>query len=235
MRGLVGFVVLTATLVALLAAFAVPAVVAPVVAAAVRAASPFGDQPLEVEVDVDPLALLWGQVSEIRISGANLERDGASVGALDLTVRGAGLGDREFERVEGSLATIAVAGQDGRPIRVRSVLLGGPSRAVVAKAGVDPADAVALIGAALADAGFRVDSIQLVDGGAAIGALGREAIVIPTVADGGIYVPAVLGSSPIPIIVPEPGDAWRISTVTVSPRGLDIEASVDAQRLLGRE
>lgn len=232
MRSLIGFLAFTATLVGLLAAFAVPAFVEPAVVAAVRAASPFGEQPLEVEVDVDAIGLLRGFVGEIRISGSNLATDGATIGALDITVRGVGIADRAFDSIVGSLGAIDVVDGDGSTIRVESVALSGPSGAVEAVAHVDAAQSQRLLLAALADAGYVLDGLRLVDGGVEAVILGQSVLVAPVVLDGGLYVPSIVGGGSIPVVVPAAGDAWRITAAAVSRSGLTIEAIVDSGRIL---
>ncbi|MEO5703849.1 MAG: hypothetical protein ABIZ52_00205 [Candidatus Limnocylindrales bacterium] len=98
MRSFFGFLAFVTGLIVLVAAFAVPAFVAPAIATEVRNASPFGDQPLDVQVDVNAIGLIRGFVSEIRVSGADLER--VISGGISLVVFG--------QRVE-----VAVGVQDG--------------------------------------------------------------------------------------------------------------------------
>jgi hypothetical protein len=232
MRSLIGFLVFTATFVALLAAVALPAVVAPVVVAAVRDASPFGDQPLDVEVDVDAIGLLRGFVGEIRISGSDLATSGATIGSLDVTAQGVGLDAREFQSVAGSLGSIDVTNDAGARIRLQSISLAGPSGAVVARAHLDAAQTMSLTRAALANAGYELGALELVEGGVAFELLGERLIVVPAVMDGGLHVPSVMGMESIPVMVPAVGDAWRITTARFSPTGLEIEALVDVRPLL---
>jgi hypothetical protein len=235
MRSLFGFLVFTTVLVALLAAVAVPALAGPVVVAAVRSASPFGDQPLEVEVDVDAIGLLRGFVSEIRISGSDLTTSGATIDTLDLTARGVGLEARDFQSVVGSLGSIDVPDGAGATIRVESVSLAGPSGAVEARAHLGAAETMRVIHGALADAGYELGALELVEGGVHVELLGQRVIVVPAVMHGGLHVPSVMGMDSIPVIVPAVGDAWRIATARVSPTGLEINALVDTRRLLGQD
>ena len=235
MRSFLGFLVFIATLVAVMAAFAVPALVSPLVVSAVRSASPFGDQPLDVEVDVDAISLARGFVREIRISGADLASDGVLVGLLDVTLQGVSIGDHGFVDAGGSLEAVDVGLPDGSSIRVSSVALSGPSTAVTALASLDPAEAARLIEAALADAGLQLDAVTLVDGGFALNVFGQRAEVGLVVIDGALVVPSLLGLSSVPVLQPQPGDAWRVIKVSVDPGGLQIEARVDVARLIATD
>lgn len=232
MRSFLGFLVFIATLVAVLAAFAVPAFVSPLVVSAVRSASPFGDQPLDVEVDVDAISLARGFVRAIRISGAELEGDGVLVGSLDLTLQGVSIGDHGFADVAGSLEAVDVGLPDGTSVRVRSVTLSGPSTAVTARARLDPSEASSLLVTALADAGLQLDAVQLIDGGVAISIFGQQAEVALAVVDGAIVVPSLLGLSSVPVLQPEPGDAWRVVALSVGPAGIEIDTRVDVARMI---
>jgi hypothetical protein len=232
MRSFLGFVVFIAALVAVLAAFALPAAVSPLVVAAVRDASPFGDQPLHVEVDLDAIGLAQGFVREIRISGTDLAGEGVLVGSLDLVIQAVAIQGHGFQGVAGGMAAVDVALADGRSVRVRSVTLSGPSTAIAARVTLDPSEAVALIRAELGDAGVQVDAVELVDGGFAIDAFGQRAEVALAVVDGAIVIPSLLGLASVPVLEPQPDDAWRIVGISIDPRGLDVEARVDAGRLI---
>jgi hypothetical protein len=174
-------------------------------------------------------------VREIRISGADLERDGVLVGALDLTIQGASIDAHGFANLAGSLEAVDVGLPDGSSVRVRSVTLMGPSTAVEAGAFVEAGEAAALIRAAFADAGLEPEAIELVDGGVAIGVLGQRAEVALAVIDGAIVAPSLLGLTSVPVIQPRPGDAWRLIGLSVDPTGLEIQASVDAGQLIATD
>jgi hypothetical protein len=235
MRSFLGFLVFIAALVAVLAAFALPAVVSPLVVSAVRSASPFGDQPLDVEVDVDAIGLIRGFVREIRISGEDLERDGVVVGSLDLAIQGVSIGDQGFAGLAGGLDAVDVGLPEGTSIRVGSVELSGPSTAVHARATLEAPEAEALILAAFADAGLELDGLQLVEGGVAVDVFGTRAEVGLAVANGAIVAPSLLGLASVPVLQPQPGDAWRVVGLSVEPGGLEIDATVDAGRLMATD
>src|SRR5262245_57768700 len=105
MRGFFGFLVLLLVALAIAALVIVPAIVRPMVVEQVRQASPF-EQPIEVEVDVDPLQLLLGSIREIRVTGANLEAEGAIIGSLDLTLSDVSTGSRTWRSLVGRLSNV---------------------------------------------------------------------------------------------------------------------------------
>ncbi len=232
MRSFLGFLVFTAALVAILAVFLVPPVVAPIVVTAVREASPFGDQALDVEVDVDALGLMRGFVGEIRISGSDLEARGVTIDALDVTVQGVEIGgDHDFAGVDGAFGGLVVLGGADSPVEVRALTVSGPSTDVTATATLVPEQALILVRDSLADAGVDASDVELVDGGVAFQVAGQRLEVALVVNNGAIVVP-MFGSSPVPVLAPDASDSWRITAVSVDPTGLEIEASVDAVALL---
>jgi hypothetical protein len=232
MRSFLGFLVFIGVLIALLGAVVLPMLVAPMVAATVRDAAPFGEQRLDVEVDVDPIGLLRGLVSEIRISGTDLEADGARLGSLTLVLRDVRIGDRSFADASGATQSIDLVLADGSPISVSSVTLSGASTAVEALASLEATAAAALIRAGLADAGLALAEVELIDGGVAFDVLGERVEVALAVEGGAVVVASVAGLASVPVVSPAVGDPWRIVAVTVKPTGILIEATVDAEGLL---
>ena len=164
MRSFFGFLGFVAVLILLVAAFAVPAVVGPMVASTVRAASPFGDQPLDVQVDVDAIGLIRGFVREIHVSGSNLERDGGTIESLDIKVQAVGIGDHAFTETLGGLDGIALPTDDGSSISVARVTLSGPSTALTAEATMERAAALAFIQHQFDAQGVAVSDLQLIAG-----------------------------------------------------------------------
>jgi hypothetical protein len=235
MRGLLGFFVFVGVVVGALAVVLVPVLVAPLVAAAVRDVSPFEGQDVAVEVDVDPLGLIRGFVSEIRMDGADLAADDLRIGTMDVTARGVRIDDHSFAEVAGSLSSIEVPMFDGAPVTIDSVTLSGPSDAVAATASLDAANAATLIRTTLADVGVDPGTVTLVDGGIAIEVFGQPVQVALAVDDGALVIPPMLGLGPIPIIAPGADDPWRITALEVTPDGLVIEATVDAVSFLARD
>jgi hypothetical protein len=233
MRSFFGFLGFVAVLVVLLAAFAVPAVVSPMVASAVRAASPFGDHQLDVQVKVDALGLIRGFVSEIRVSGTNLERDGSTIESLDVTVHTVGIGDHAFQETSGGLDGVSILDVDGALIGVDRIALSGPSTGVTATATMDRAAALAFIEHAFATQGVAVSGVELASDGLVIVVFDQRVEVPVGVEDGALVIPDLLGAGPLALLSPQPDDQWRLSSATISPNGLVIVASVNAEALLG--
>ncbi len=235
MRSLLGFLVFIAVVIGLLVAFAVPPLVAPMVAAAVRETSPFGDQPLDVEVDVDAIGLLRGFVGEIRISGDALQDDDVHIETLDVTVRGLRIDDRSFDSVDGGLSGVAVPFADFEPLQVRRIELDGASEAVAATASLDHDDALAFLTRSFFDQGVDASGIELVDGGVSVVIFEQRVTLALGVIDGALVIADVLGTGPMELLAPLPEDPWRLVGVTATLAGLEIVADVDAEALLAAE
>ena len=235
MRSLLGFLVFIAVVIGLVVAFAVPAFVAPMVVAAVRDASPFGDQPIDVEVDVDAVGLLRGFVGEIRISGEDLSRDEVRIGALDLVIRDVRIADNSFDALDGALGDVAVPVFDLEPLVVDRIALAGASDDVSATATLDHDAALAFVTRSFAEQGIDASGIELIDGGVSVVIFEQRVDLMIGVADGALVIPDVLGTGPMDLLAPLPEDPWRLTGVTTTFGGLEIVAEVDAGTLIAAE
>ena len=235
MRSLLGFLAFIAVVIALVVAFVVPSIVAPMVAAAVREASPFGDQPLDVEVDVDAIGLLRGFVSEIRISGADLADQDVRIGDLAITVQGLRLDDRSFSAIEGGLRSVAVPLGGAEPLVVDRISLSGVSDTVNATVQLDHAATLAFVNRTFADQGVEVRDIELIDGGISVVIFEQRVPLAFAVADGALVIADLLGTGPMELMAPLPDDPWHLIAVTATLAGMEIVASVDATRFLAGE
>lgn len=234
MRGFLAFLAFTTALIGVLAFVVVPLLVRPLVVDAVRAALPFGDQPVAIEVDVDGLGLLGGYVERVRIRGDDLVAGEARIGVVDVTLRQVGLGARDFVSITGGLESVTVQLGDGTSVEVTQVRLSGPSANVRADARVDAPNAEALVVSALANAGLAVDRVSLADGGVALELLGLRVVVPLTVVDGAVVATSFMGLARLPVIAPAADDPWHVTGLKVLPGGLDVEASIDLERAFGR-
>jgi hypothetical protein len=235
MRSLLGFLVFIAAVIALVMAFAVPPLVAPMVEAAVHDASPFGEQPIDVEVEVDAIGLLRGFVGEIRISGENLEQDDVTIGKLDVTVRGVRLDDHSFAGIDGGLTGVAVPFLDFEPLLVGRMALAGGSDELTATASLDHDAALAFITRSFSEQGVQATGIELIEGGVSVVIFEQRVDLAIAVADGALVIPDVLGTGPLELLAPFPEDPWRLTGVTASFGGLEIVAAVDAGALIAVE
>ena len=233
MRGFFGFLGFVAVLLVLLAAFAVPAVVGPMVTTAVRAASPFGKQPLDVQVEVDAIGLIRGFVREVHVSGAGLERDGATIESLDVTVRAVGLGDHRFMESLGGLKGVAIPTFDGSVIMVDRIRLAGSSSALTAEATLEREAALAFIQHQFDAQGIVVSDLELTPGGVSVFLFEQRIPLQIGVQDGALVIPDLLGGGPLELLAPLPDDPWRLTGATISPDGIVIDTSVDVGSLLG--
>ena len=232
MRGFLRWLLLVAVLGGV-AFFLAPIVARPLVADAVRAASPFGSQPLEVDVDVDALGLLGGKVTRIHMTGANLSASGLEIAGLDVTATDVGILDRSFASIAGTLESVALRRSDGTEIQAREVRLAGPSDAVEATASVSRRAALDIVGRELAAAGLPTANLELIDGGIRVSVLGQRSDVALAAAGGAVTIAgSIAGGGPIVVFGPEPGDPWRVTGVAVSPNGLEVHTSIDLGAVL---
>ena len=228
MRGFLGIVVLL--LVALVAAalVAVPTIVRPIVVDAVRAASPFGDQPIDVEVEIDPVALMLGSIDRIHVTGANLEAEGASIAGLDLTLTHVLTGDHTFRSMSGRLTGVSLPFVQSSTLVIDTIELSGRSGDVSAVVRLDLRAALALIGNAFADAGIAVESLELAEGGVAFVLFNQRVVVPVSVDTGALVIPDVAGGLLV-IVEPGPDDPWRITGVAVTPSGMEVQVSLEPE------
>ena len=227
MRSFLGWVVLIALLGAVAYVLA-PMVVRPLVADAVRAVSPFGSEPLEVDATVSTDGLLRGTIDSIHVTGADLTSDRLLIGRLDITASGVGVLDRDVRSLTGSLETVAIRRADGMLLQASGVRLSGPSDAVVVAATVGREETIEIVRHALANPGLPAGDVALIDGGVRVYILGRRTDFSLGAVDGGIALAGSLaGGQPIAVFGPEPGDPWQITSVSATPDGLEVHALVD--------
>jgi hypothetical protein len=232
MRGFLGFVLVLLATLAVAALVIVPIVVRPIVEDAVRAALPFEDQPLGIEVDVNPVSLLTGTIDRIRVTGTGLEAEGAIIGELDMTVTDVSTTTQRFRTATGRLAAVELPFVQSSTLVITSIELDGPYGDVDALARLDVRASLALIGNAFADAGIPVEEIELIDGGAAFTLLGQRVEVQLAVDQGALVFPDVGGGGPLVIVEPGPDDPWRLTGVRITPSGFEIDVALEPEGVL---
>src|SRR5262245_36121856 len=216
MRSFLGWVVLVAVLLGFGYVVA-PLAAGPLVVEAVRTALPFGGGPLQVDADVSTQGLLRGTIDSIHVTGTDLTTFRIGIGRLDVTAGDVGIGDHSFGSMTGTLDAVSLRRADGSALEAQRVTLAGPSDAVEATASVAPAAALAIVRAALENAGLPPDDVALAGGSVRLTVLGQSTNVALTVVDGALsIVGSGAGSGSIVVFGPEPGDPWRITGVTVS-------------------
>lgn len=210
-----------------------PIVARPLVADAVRAASPFGSAPLQVDVDVSALGLLRGTIDRIHVSGANLSADRLRIGSLDATASRVEIVDRAFGSMTGTLDAVVLRRGDGTEIQAREVQLVGPSAEVEATVAIGRAAALEIIRRALEGAGLPTSNLALIDGGVRLTVLGQPTDIALGAVGGALTIAgSIAGGGSIVVFGPEAGDPWRITGVAVSPDGLEVHALLDLGPLL---
>ena len=233
MRGFLGFVLVLLAALVVAALVIVPIVARPIVEDAVRAALPFEDQPLDIEVDLNPVSLLAGTIDRIHVTGTALEAEGAIIGDLDMTVTDVSTSARTFRTVSGRLANVELPFVQASTLVITSIELDGPFGDVDAVALLDVRASLALIGNAFADAGIAVEQLELIDGGAAFAVLGQRVQVQVAVDQGALVLADVGGGGPLTIVEPGPDDPWRLTGVRAGPSGFEIDVALEAEDVLG--
>jgi len=188
---------------------------------------------LDVQVDVNALGLIRGFVGEIRVSGAQLSRDGVTVGSLAFTVRNVRIADHAFKEVLGGLDNVAIPTGTGASITIDRIALTGSSTELVAHASMDRTQALEFVRRAFDDQGVAVSDIVLTPGGISVVDFEQRVQLAIGVADGALVVPDLLGAGTLELLAPQPDDSWRLTGVTVTTSGMEIVAALDAGRLLG--
>jgi hypothetical protein len=237
-RGFIAFTLLALVGLAALVFFVAPAVVSPLVVNAVRAAVPFGDQPLQIDVTTSGPSLLSGRVDAIHVAGRKLVttglNEGVTIGALDVTVSRVKIGDHAFDAVTGGLDDVGIPMPDGDTLAIGHVGFTGGSTAVTGSAQFSSAEAIAFLRRALADQGVAVEDVALEDGGVSLVVFGQRVSLALGVQDGALEIPDALGAGPMTLVEPGPDDRWRLTGVAITPDGMEIDVVVDADALLAR-
>jgi hypothetical protein len=233
MRTFLGWVVLVTILGAIAFALA-PNLLQPLIVEGVRAASPFGSEALDVDVSLDTVNLLRGTIDRVHVTGANLATDQATIGSLDLTASDVSIGDHAFASIEGSLGSVVLRRPGGTSIAIDRVDLSGPSDAVDATASIGRTAAVGLVSGALTAAGLPPENVELVDGGVRLQVLGQRTDIAIGVLDGSLTIAGSLAGGQIVLFGPAAGDPWRITSVTTSPNGLQVQTVADLAQVLLR-
>lgn len=232
MRGFLGFVLVLLAALGVAALVIVPMVARPIVTDAVRAALPFGDQPVHIEVELNPLSLLQGTIERIHVTGRGLEAEGAIIGELDITVTDVSTSSRTFRTASGRLDNVELPFFLASTLAITSIELDGPYGDVDAVALLDVRASLTLVGNAFADAGVPVEQLELIDGGAAFVVLGQRVEVQLAIDDGALVLPDVGGGGPLVIVEPGPDDPWRLTGVRVTPSGFAIDVALEPEGVL---
>jgi hypothetical protein len=231
MRSLLGWGTLVGIL--LTAAFLVaPILVRPLVGEAVRAVSPFGGAPLQVDAEVSALALLQGRIDSIHVMGSDLTAGSVAIHGLDVTATDVAVGDHSFSSMTGQLASVSIAREGAARLEAERVQLSGSSQSVEATGTIGRDDALAMVRAALESAGMPAGDIALIDGGVRLTLLGQPTNVGLGVVDGAVTIAGAVAGGSIVVLAPEPGDRWQFTDVTASPEGVEVRALVDLGSLL---
>jgi hypothetical protein len=232
-RGCLGFIVIVLAIIAVIALLAVRFVVPEVTAAAVRDSPYFQGQPVTVAVDSSlPGIALRGRVDSISISGQNLHEGSLTIGRLDVTLFDVSLLDRSFDRLAGTLGSLALPGPNGASLALDAVQLSGSSGQITATADVAAALVAETLKSRLDASGLPVDTVTLGNGQITIGvagqtietrlALGGSSVVLE-------FVPPQIAGITLPqltLVQGTAGQPWQLTAIDVTPAGVRITALV---------
>jgi len=213
-------------------AIIVPVVARPMVVDAVRAALPFGDQSLDVEVEFSVFGLLRGTIDRIHIHGTDLASGDVRIGALDATATGVATTGRSFLSIEGTMTTVDVPTIDGTTISIQEITVGGTGGETTATAHLNAPATIEFVQSAFADAGFDGGRIEIGSGTVSFDIFGQRAQVAVGVEDGAIVLVNPFGTGSFELLAPTVDDPWSFTSAEVTPAGLTVEATVDVGRLL---
>jgi hypothetical protein len=229
MRGLLGFLILVALLIGVMA-FAVLPVAGPgLVSAVIRGTPPLGGQNVTVSTQVDATRLLRGEITRIDVSGQRISVDSASANGVTLSIDGLSVVDRSFANLDGQAASVAISQPDGTFVALDDVRVYGSSETIDAVGLIAPGEVTRLLTERLAAAGMAVDALRLESGVVVVTIAGQDiesrlsvsgdSVVLTP--DGGLPVTVAAG-------VVEP---WRLTGLDVSPAGVKVQAELTGARL----
>jgi hypothetical protein len=121
---------------------------------------------------------------------------------------------------------------DGTAVSVTRIDVTGPSDAVLATATLDAVATEALVRAKLAERGIVPERVRLEAGRIEVTLQGVTAGATIEVREGGLFLVPDLVLPAIAVMEHPSGAPWRITGAAISPGGLVVEATVDAEALL---
>ena len=157
----------------------------------------------------------------------------ARIGAMNIAIGDASYFDRSFQTVSGSIddVTLQVNGTD--TVHVGDISVNGPTAAASATAHLSATDTDRLIRLAATRAGLIVQAIQIGDSGVTVKISGVQSSAKLTVSGGALVLDPGVGGA-IVLLQPAPSDPWTLQEAWVSADGLNVRATVDFDKLMGR-
>lgn len=230
MRSFLGFLILVALLVGVLAFAVLPLAGAGLVSAVIRGTPPLAGQNVTVSAQVDAAGLLGGEIGRIDVAGPSVGMDSARADAVTVSIDGLSVFDRSFGNLDGRAASVVVNQPDGTSAELHDVHISGNSGTLDA-VGLIPADEVIrLLTVRLAVAGMPVDAIRLEPDVVVVTIAGQEVESRLSIDGESIVLTPAGGLPPVTVSagVVEP---WRLVGLDVAPAGVTVRARLTGARL----
>jgi hypothetical protein len=222
----VGFFVL---LVAVLGLVVVPLVASPILTGMVRDMGLKSDT-LRVSVDLfDPL-LFVGRARAVHVRAEGVDVSPAGIGSMDLTLGGVSFFERSWQTVDGELHDVSLT-TGGERFVVGSVNVSGEADAANATARLTGPELESIVKFAASRQGVTVDDVALSNEGVRVVIGGVEGAARIEVRGGALVLIAGPQNVAVPLLQPQPSDAWRLEETWISDDAVNVRGVVDTTRL----
>jgi hypothetical protein len=229
---LLRFLAFFAVLLAVLVLIVLPLALGPVLTQMVRDAGVKSDTLSVTVAPFDP-TLVLGRARKVTLIATAVDASPAQIGSMNISVGDASYFDRSFQTVSGTIDDVTITVDGNQPVHVGDVSVDGPASAASATAHLSAADTDRLIRLAATRAGLTVDAIQVSESGVTVKISGVEANAKLTVSGGALLLDPGVGGA-IVLLQPAPSDPWTLEEAWVSADGLNVRATVNFERLIGR-
>jgi hypothetical protein len=234
MRGLLGFLVVAALAVGLVAVAATYVALPAIVSAAVQGAVRADGQAVSVRVSTSLQGvLLHGRVDAIVIEGRNVRLGSTSAETVTATLADVSIADRSFSAIDGTLSGVELALADGETLRIDRVDLSGPSTAIVAVGQVSAKALEAAIAEQLKSQGIGRDQVSVTNGEIRLVVEGRTVLASVSVEGSALILSTQSPLGSVPILRPPADGSWRLVDVSLTSAGADFTLDIRASAVTG--
>jgi hypothetical protein len=230
MRSFLGFLILVALLVGVLA-FAVLPIAGPgLVSAVIRGMPPLAGQNVTVSTQIDAAGLLRGEIGRIDVAGPSIAVDSASANDVTVSVDGLSFIDRSFGNLDARATSVVINQPDGTFVELDDVRMFGSSETLDAVGQIPADEVIRLLTLRLAVAGMPVDAIRLEPGAIIVTVAGQEIESHLSISGDSVVLTPAGGLPPVTVSagVVEP---WRLIGLDVAPAGINVQARLTGARL----
>ena len=230
MRSFLGFLVLVALLIGVLAFAVVPFAGPGLVSAVIRGTPPLAGQNVTVTAQVTPPALLRGAIGRIELAGPSIGIGPARANAVAVAIDGLSVVDRSFGNLDGHAALVVITEPDGTFVELHDVRFTGSSERLDAVGDIQADEVTRLLAARLAFAGVPVDAIRLETGVIVLSAGGQEVESRLSIAGDSVILTPDGGLQPVTVSTGLP-PPWELVALDVTPAGITVHARLSGARL----